>query len=103
MSQTSEPKSLPEGFSLEDSGIHATPGTLKTLWEKDPANLQDFEMEAIVNELRRGRQQWAQEDSSAKTTSRRVKPSKGQNLKLEDLGIERSSLEDLFSDDGGSK
>lgn len=69
--------------------------TISILWSKDPRELSDTDIHAIVAKLREARTKWQQEEVSAKNQSRRVKPSQGINAEqLESLTLDQLSLGD---------
>ena len=69
---------------IESPLTEADPQSLNILFDKDPLELTDQDIDAIVAELRKARTEWATEESS-KSKSKASKVTA--NLSLEDLDL----------------
>lgn len=71
----------------------ADPKSLDELFNEDPLNLTDSDVERLVAELRANRHLWKKEDAEAKSQDRARRPSKYKpkvekgKLSLADLGL----------------
>jgi hypothetical protein len=63
----------------------ASGDTIADLFARDPLDLTDAEVDRIIDELRKKRVEWFEEETRAKAEGRRALPSAG--VKLEDLGL----------------
>lgn len=61
--------------------------TLDLLFERDPAELSDQDMDRIVAQYRERRMEWKKEDSTSKSQGKRARTSKGTAVS-EQLGID---------------
>lgn len=70
--------------------------TLKELFEKQPSELVEEEITAIVNQLRAARDRYAIARQEARVTGKRIK--NGSGISRKSIGMSDSSVDDLLAE-----
>ena len=71
--------------------------TLNELFNRNPVELSDQDVQKITDYLRERRKIWAAEETSSRSQGRRARTSQGSSKKSLDEGIKKNLLDDLLS------
>lgn len=76
---------------------------LAELIDKDPLELTRSDIDVLVAEFRRKREEWAKEEAAARASGKRPRTSKGTQRVLTEKDKQELTLENLFGDPNASK